>query len=68
MDRTKRCCATCADDECRTRAILNMNGAYLQPDYCMGNGYSLWKPENASGSGHGPSRAPAPTKRKEKQE
>lgn len=44
MDLTKKCCGTCADEDCKTRKTDSMNGVFLRHDYCEGNGYSLWKP------------------------
>ena len=45
MDLRKKCCATCADEECRTRKTDNMNGVFLRHDYCEDNGFPLWKPK-----------------------
>ncbi len=51
-DPTKRCCATCADDECGTHRIRYLSellkakkymGNDLKTDFCIGNGYCLWK-------------------------
>lgn len=43
MDLTKRCCATCADDDCRTGRARSMNGIFLKEYYCTENNYRLWK-------------------------
>ena len=44
MDLNKKCCATCADEDCRTRKTDSMAGVFLRHDYCEDNGYPLWKP------------------------
>lgn len=47
VDPTKKCCATCADEDCRTRKTDGMNGVFLRHDYCADNGFPLWKPRYA---------------------
>lgn len=47
VDPKKKCCATCADEDCRTRKTDGMNGVFLRHDYCADNGFPLWKPRYA---------------------
>ena len=44
MDLNKKCCETCANEDCRTRKTDSMAGVFLRHDYCEYNGYPLWKP------------------------
>lgn len=40
MDLSKKCCETCADEECR-RQVGDL-AAFLRYEYCVGNNYCLW--------------------------